>query len=178
MPRNSVDSVLWDIRSFVAGVKAEGQSDHYLLQQFACQHDESAFAALLRRHGPMAMGVCIAVLRNKHLAEDAFQATFLVLAIKAGELCKRGFVAGWLYGVALPWLVSSRLNVSIAPAANGAQDVQPDTSMEVSEREEEELLDEELQRLAGQVPVAFVALLFRRLDARSSGRTTRLDGTR
>ena len=96
-----MNSVLQYIRSLVAEKKAEGESDQFLLRRFVCERDETAFAALLQRHGPMAMGVCRRILRNKHLAEDAFQATFLILALKAGELCKRGFVPGWLYCVAV-----------------------------------------------------------------------------
>src|SRR5262249_368681 len=62
--------------------------------------DEGAFAALLARHGPMVLGVCRRVLRHTQDAEDAFQATFLVLARKAGAIGRREALGGWLYGVA------------------------------------------------------------------------------
>jgi RNA polymerase sigma-70 factor (ECF subfamily) len=77
------------------------RSDGRLLGDFIARRDEAAFAELLRRHGPMVFGVCRRALANRHDAEDAFQATFLVLARKARSLARREAVAGWLYGVAL-----------------------------------------------------------------------------
>ena len=73
--------------------------------------DELAFAALLQRHGPMVLSACLRVLRDNHLAEDAFQATFLVLAVKAATIRKRGSVASWLYGVGCTWPAISRPNL-------------------------------------------------------------------
>src|SRR5262245_30840548 len=83
-------AVLWD----------DGLTDAQLLARFIGQRDESAFEALLRRHGPMVLGVCRRVLVNEADAEDAFQATFLVLVRKAGSLAQRALVSNWLYGVA------------------------------------------------------------------------------
>ena len=60
-------------------------TDGQLLEAFIAQKDDETFHALLRRHGSMVMGVCFRVLRNHHDAEDAFQATFLVLARKASS---------------------------------------------------------------------------------------------
>src|SRR6516225_6545493 len=74
--------------------------DPELLQQFIANRAEAAFAALVRRHGPMVFGVCQRVLRDQHLAEDAFQATFLVLARKASSIRKQEQVGAWLHGVA------------------------------------------------------------------------------
>jgi RNA polymerase sigma factor (sigma-70 family) len=78
----------------------EGSTDGRLLEVFTQSRDDGAFEALLRRHGPMVLGVCRRILRNNHDAEDAFQATFLVLACKAGVVRPRHMVAGWLYNVA------------------------------------------------------------------------------
>src|SRR3954470_18596540 len=78
-----------------------GLSDGELLERFASRRDEAAFAALVERHGPMVHRVCREVLAGHHDAQDAFQATFLVLARQAGSIRRRASVASWLYGVAL-----------------------------------------------------------------------------
>ena len=77
-----------------------GLSDTQLLAGSAAGRDEAAFAALVARHGPMVLAVCRGVLRDPHDAEDAFQATFLVLARKAGSAWAEGQLGGWLHKVA------------------------------------------------------------------------------
>src|SRR5262245_34811390 len=82
-------------------VLAQGAlNDGRLLERFLAERDEGAFEALVRRHGPMVLGVCRRVLKDAHDAEDAFQATFLVLVGKAASLVRRETVGNWLYGVA------------------------------------------------------------------------------
>jgi RNA polymerase sigma factor (sigma-70 family) len=75
-------------------------TDAELLDRFARTRDHAAFAALVRRHGPMVFGVCRRVLRDPNDADEAFQVTFLVLVRKAGGLRQPGRLANWLYGVA------------------------------------------------------------------------------
>src|SRR5258707_5840568 len=75
-------------------------TDRQLLDQFAARHDETAFAELVARHGPMVLRVCRRVLHQEQDAEDAFQATFLVLARSTGSVRKREAVGEWLHGVA------------------------------------------------------------------------------
>jgi RNA polymerase sigma factor (sigma-70 family) len=87
---------------FRAG-SAVGLSDGQLLERFVLGHDEgaeSAFNVLVERHGPMVLAVCLRVLNDPHDAQDAFQATFLVLVRKAATVRKRESIADWLHGVA------------------------------------------------------------------------------
>src|SRR5262245_56736875 len=95
-----MDTVLRQLRRAVRQDGAGG-TDGQLLASFIDRSDEAAFEALLRRHGPMVLGVCRRVVRNRHDAEDAFQATFLVLARKASSVQPRERLANWLHGVAL-----------------------------------------------------------------------------
>ena len=74
--------------------------DRDLLERFLGRGDSAAFAALVRRHGPTVLGVCRRILNNAHDAEDAFQATFLVLVRKGRSIAKRDALGSWLYGVA------------------------------------------------------------------------------
>src|SRR5437773_12231666 len=83
-------------------------TDGQLLEDYLSRRDEAALAALVRRHGPMVWGVCRRVLGNYHDAEDAFQATFLVLVRKAASIVPRGMVANWLYGVARQTALNAR----------------------------------------------------------------------
>jgi RNA polymerase sigma factor (sigma-70 family) len=100
MAADSVHRVIRHLRRAVLLHEAAGLTDGALLEQYVARRDEAAFAALLRRHGPMVLGVCRRVLHNEADAEDAFQATFLVLVRKAASIRSRGAVSNWLYGVA------------------------------------------------------------------------------
>ncbi len=134
-----------------------GLTDAELLGCFVTDRDEAAFAALLRRHGPMVLGVCRRVLRNEADAEDAFQATFLVLVRKAHTVVPRGMVSNWLYGVAhntarkaRAMSAKRRVKEAEAGAARGH------ASEEGAWREVRALLDEELSRLPDRYRVPIV----------------------
>src|SRR5262249_9749849 len=85
-----------------------GLTDGQLLDCYLAGREEAAFEALVRRHGPMVLAVCRRVLRNHHDSEDAFQATFLVLARKAASVVPRESVGNWLYGVAYRTALKAR----------------------------------------------------------------------
>src|SRR5271155_2458951 len=91
----------------------EYRSDGQLLEGFAQRREAAAFETLVERHGPMVLGVCRRVLHQVHDAEDAFQATFLALARKAGTISKTDSVGGWLYRVA--YRLAIRLKARAAP---------------------------------------------------------------
>jgi RNA polymerase sigma factor (sigma-70 family) len=95
-----VTDLIQHLRRVVLRCDGAGLSDGQLLECFLTRHDEEAFAVLVHRHGPMVWSVCRRLLRGLHDAEDAFQATFLVLARKGASVRPREFVGNWLYGVA------------------------------------------------------------------------------
>jgi hypothetical protein len=88
-------SALGHIERLFSEGSATGFSDTQLLNRFATNRDEIAFSVLLARHGPMVMSVCRGVWRDRADAEDAFQATFLILAKKAGAAWGDGQLGGW-----------------------------------------------------------------------------------
>src|SRR5262249_40235832 len=126
-------------------------SDEQLLQRFVRQHDEASFTALVERHGPMVLRVCRRVLSHFEDAEDAFQATFLVLARRAGSIRKTASLASWLHGVAYRVAVKARtrlLHRTLRERESAARLVLDDPLGDVTWRELRGLLDEELARLA------------------------------
>ncbi|MGH7225175.1 MAG: RNA polymerase sigma factor, partial [Gemmataceae bacterium] len=123
--------------------------DEQLLERFARRREEAAFAALVRRHGSMVLGVCRRVLRHSHDAEDAFQATFLVLANKAQGLKNPELLANWLYGVAYRTALHARNRSARHDRREreaAAMSV-PGNDADSSAQELSRILDEELSRL-------------------------------
>src|SRR6516165_12082338 len=108
MAAGQANRIVHHLRWLAHGCQERAQSDGQLLDSFIARQDEAAFAALVRRHGPMVMGVCRRVLGNAHDAEDAFQATFLVLVRKAATLRSPGLLGNWLYGVAYRTALDAR----------------------------------------------------------------------
>jgi hypothetical protein len=123
MSSAQLDLILKHIRR-VAGAPGAGQcSDRQLLEDFLGRRDEAAFAELVKRHGPMVLNVCRGVLHHEQDAEDAFQATFLVLAQKADSIRHRETVAGWLWGVANHLAKKAQATVARPPSLKGKGEV-------------------------------------------------------
>jgi RNA polymerase sigma-70 factor (ECF subfamily) len=135
-----------------------GLSDGKLLELFAAERAEAAFEALVRRHGPMVWGVCRRVLGDHHDAEDAFQATFLVLARKRHSIAHQELVVNWLYRVAYRTAMKARSTrakrrMRESPATNGlaCEAVSPPLRDDLTE-----ILDQELSRLPEQYRIPIV----------------------
>jgi RNA polymerase sigma factor (sigma-70 family) len=93
--------------------RAESQTDGHLLYRFVHEQDQTAFTALVQRHGPMVLGLCRRILQDNHDAEDVFQATFLVLVRKARSLKREGSLKNWLYTVAYHLALKTRKQTAI-----------------------------------------------------------------
>ncbi|MDG3006782.1 RNA polymerase sigma factor [Paludisphaera mucosa] len=131
---------------------AAGEDDGRLLERFLAEGDESAFAALVERHGPMVLGVCRRILRDDRDVEDAFQATFLVLVRRAGTIRRRERVGPWIHGVAHRVAARARAVSARRFIREGAGlDAEPPTDAppfrEAERSELRSILDEELGRL-------------------------------
>ncbi|MBX7104219.1 MAG: sigma-70 family RNA polymerase sigma factor [Gemmataceae bacterium] len=122
--------------------------DCELVTRFADAADEGAFGELLRRHGPMVLGVCRRILRNESDADDAFQATFLVLVRKAGSIEPPGLVGNWLYGVAYNTALKARaMSQKRLARENAVVPRTPPTDAGMSWEEIRPILDQELNAL-------------------------------
>src|SRR5262245_16298201 len=137
------------LRHLVGGSGALERSDGQLLTQFATRRDEAAFAELVRRHGPMVLGTCRRVLGNAHDAEDAFQATFLILARKAAGAVRYQTVGGWLHEVAYHVALRQRARTGRRQQheRQGVKVPAQQTMTDLERRELRQVLDEELRRL-------------------------------
>jgi serpin B len=153
MARHPLGTVLRQMRRLLTTADERAVSDRQLLERFAEQHDESAFETLVQRHGPMVLGVCRRVLAEAHDADDAFQATFLVLVRKAGSLPWRETIAPWLWQVAHRVALKARSNAVRRRTSEreagemAALESQSETTGNLDRRELRAVLDEELQKL-------------------------------
>jgi RNA polymerase sigma factor (sigma-70 family) len=102
--------LLHHLRHLIGNVPEAAMTDSQLLERFVTHRDETAVEVLVRRHGPLVFGVCRRVLHNVHAAEDAFQATFLILARKAPSLVRRDRLGSWLYKIAYRLALRARAN--------------------------------------------------------------------
>ena len=158
MGKGQPGSALRQLRALLAGGTTAALSDSELLERYKARRAESAeaataaemaFAALVDRHGAMVWGVCRRVLGDAHEAEDAFQATFLILVRQARSVRVDGSLGRWLYGVAHRVAIrarteSERRKCGVSRVAPQAID---DPAGEVERKEIDAVLSEELDRL-------------------------------
>jgi RNA polymerase sigma factor (sigma-70 family) len=144
------DSLLHHLRRVALQALGEQRTDGQLLEHFISRRDETAFEALLRRHGPMVRGVCRRILGDVHAADDAFQATFLVLVRKAASVRPREAVGNFLYGVAYRTALEARRRMARWRAHEMPLPNVPQPERESSDRWQElrPLLDREINRLS------------------------------
>src|SRR5262249_40573014 len=141
--------LLQHIRKLAAAPTAERLTDRELLERFAREQDETAFASLLSRHGPMVLRVCQRQLPQSMDAEDVFQATFLLLVRKANSLRCQESVGNWLYGVAYRLALKARRTATRRRAYESHARIHTpvDLLAEITLREAQTLFDEALSQL-------------------------------
>jgi RNA polymerase sigma factor (sigma-70 family) len=137
---------------------ADSLADAVLLERYTSRREEAAFAALVRRHGPLVLSVCRRVLYHEHDAEDAFQAVFCVLARKAGSISKRSSIGAWLHAVTYRIARKALAQRSRRPMSgtNLPELAAVEDSPEWAWRELRTVLDEEVNRLPDTCRRAFV----------------------
>jgi RNA polymerase sigma factor (sigma-70 family) len=137
----------------------QAMSDGQLLESFLQTHHDAAFEALVRRHGPMVLGVCQRLLVNTADAEDAFQATFLVLVRRAASVVPRELLGHWLYGVAYRTALKARALMLRRRSRERQVDNMPDRPVAAPEiwDDLQPLLDRELDALPEVYRVAVVS---------------------
>src|SRR5262249_37642450 len=149
-----------------------GPTDGELLAAFLVREEEAAFEALVHRHGPMVLAVCRRVLGNLHEAEDAFQATFLVLLRKARSIGRPEQLSNWLHGVAYRTALKARgRNMRwCPPPAPRREASQEEPDAELLRQELSQMLDDELTRL----PTKYrLPILLHYLQGRTKQQTAR-----
>jgi RNA polymerase sigma factor (sigma-70 family) len=158
MAAAQLGAVLQHIRTLAADPKVSEQTDGALLRAFLGHNDQAAFEALLRRHGPMVLSDCRRSLGNVHDAEEALQATFLVLARQASSIRKQESLAGWLHGVA--YRMANHAKRAAARRRGHEARVSPtqpqDPALCAAWQELQVLLDEEIQGLPETLRAPFV----------------------
>jgi RNA polymerase sigma factor (sigma-70 family) len=149
MTSATLSEVLSSLRRLTDAHGLRELPDGELLERFVARRDETAFATLMRRHGPMVWCVCCRLLHDPHRAEDAFQATFLVLVRKAGSIRKRASLGSWLHGIAYRVAIKSRTQVATVRAQERRFSEMPrsDPVDEMTWLELRAVLDEELSEL-------------------------------
>ena len=146
-------TLLHDIQILFESGTASGLTDRQLLDRFTSRRDAAAFEVLVLRHGPMVLRVCRNLLHDPNDAQDAFQATFLILVRRSGSIRRLDSVGSWLYGVASR--VSARLRVGAArrhaaeerAASRVLEAVDPAEDIELDREKFGPIVQEEVRRL-------------------------------
>jgi RNA polymerase sigma factor (sigma-70 family) len=147
------------VRQLAAADKAEGRTDHELLAAFQTQGDEAAYAAMVQRHSGLVFRVCRHVLGHEQDAEDAFQATFLVLARTARSVRKGESLASWLYGVALRIAMNAKRDMTRRRTHEMRAPLRPPepaASAQAAWREVQQALDNEIKALPERYRAPFI----------------------
>jgi RNA polymerase sigma factor (sigma-70 family) len=149
MASGTLGSGLKHLSDLFGSGTAVGLSDGELLRRYGTSRDASAFEGLVARHGPMVAATCLAVLRNRHDAEDAFQATFLVLARKAGSIRAPDALGGWLHRVAHRAAVQLKVETERRQRheAEASEMAIPEAAHPAVDFEARSILHEEIDRL-------------------------------
>jgi RNA polymerase sigma factor (sigma-70 family) len=157
MVKTATSPILRFIRNMVDARQVRELPDHELLQRFKSQQDQTAFQALVRRHGVMVFDVCRSVLGDNANAEDAFQATFLVLASKADSIRNTASVGSWMHGVAYRTALRARVQSSLRQKHEAITPArQASTPDDLSWQEAREILHQELNGLPERYRVPLV----------------------
>jgi RNA polymerase sigma factor (sigma-70 family) len=175
MPAESPGDLLQRLPRLWAADAALDLTDGELLERFLGRREETAFAILVQRHGPMVLAVCRRLLADAHSAEDAFQAVFLVLASRSASIRKKDSLASWLHGVARRVALRARAQ----SAARRRREIRPreilqrDLIDELTWQELRAALDEEV----GALPERYrAAVVLCDLEGRSYDRAARALG--
>jgi RNA polymerase sigma factor (sigma-70 family) len=180
MPAGQLNAVLRHLHAAAFAPGAGGVADAQLLERYLADRDEVAFEGLLRRHGPMVLGVCRRLLRHEADAEDAFQATFLVLVRKAASVRPRGLVGNWLYGVAYRTSMKARaMNAKRRVKERAAgQSARPPAKADPPGFDLQAVIDQEVSRLPAKYRAALVLCdLEGKTRAEAAGQLGCPDGT-
>ena len=165
MGSRAFEGLLQHLRTAAAAEGVPGISDALLLQRFTAAQDEAAFELLVWRHGRMVFNICRRVLRDTHAAEDAFQASFLVLARRAASISRRDSLAGWLHRVAYRIALAGKTRTAGPLVRNGGGVLEllpggSDPAAEAGWREIRRLIDEEVNGLPAKYRVPFILCYF------------------
>jgi RNA polymerase sigma factor (sigma-70 family) len=189
MVNTPLDAVLHHVRATAGTGHTKERTDADLLHAFSAHRDQGAFTALVKRHGAMVLGVCRHVLKHAEDAEDAFQATFLVLAQNAAAIRKREVLASWLHGTAYRAAMNAKRAATRRRVHEGrARAMRSESSSaDVSWREVQAILDEEILRLGEKYRAVFIlccvegrsrAEAARELDVKEGTVSSRLAGAK